>query len=125
MRSTYETTCPSDIEPKVMENIHQRIVNTVLDDIPVMDEMVRAIKGLKDGKATGGNGIPEEVWKYGEPIGPTAAMDHQNIGGMPAITTLEGCRNCDVLQKETEQNVVTTEVYLFFPQPTRCLLGSY
>ena len=29
-----------------------------------MDEMARAIAGLKDGKAPGGDGIPAEVWKH-------------------------------------------------------------
>ena len=30
-----------------------------------MDKMARAIAGLKDGNAPGGNGIPAEIWKYG------------------------------------------------------------
>ena len=54
-----------DIEPGVLENIQKCSVNTALDRKPTMDEMVRAIKGLKYGKAPGGGGIPAEVWKYG------------------------------------------------------------
>ena len=47
------------------ENIQRRNVNTALDEKPTMEEMVRAIKGLKDRKAPDGDGIPAEVWKYG------------------------------------------------------------
>ena len=54
-----------DIEPVVLENIQQHSVNTALDRKLTMDEMVRAIKRLKDGKAPAGDGIPAEVCKYG------------------------------------------------------------
>ena len=51
-----------DIKPEVLENIQTRCVNAALDEKPTMGEMVRAIfKGLKDGKATGGDGIRAEV----------------------------------------------------------------
>ena len=51
-----------DIEPEALENIHNCSVNTAMDEKPTMDELVRAIKGLKYGKAPGGDGIPAEVW---------------------------------------------------------------
>ena len=56
---------PGDIKHEVLENIQKRSVNTALDEKPTMDEMVRSINRLKDGKAPGGEGIPAEVWKYG------------------------------------------------------------
>ena len=56
---------PGDIDHEALDNIPQRIIKTSLDEIPTMDEMARAIAGLKDGKAPGGDGIPAEAWKYG------------------------------------------------------------
>ena len=56
---------PGDIDHEALDNIPQRIIKTSLDEIPTMDEMARAITGLKDGKAPGGDGIPAEVWKHG------------------------------------------------------------
>ena len=57
---------PGDIDHAALDNIPQRIIKTSLDDIPTMDEMARAIAGLKDGKSPGGDGIPAKVWKHGE-----------------------------------------------------------
>ena len=56
---------PGDIDHEALDNIPQRIIKTSLDEIPTMDEMAKAIAGLKDGKAPGGDGIPAEVWKHG------------------------------------------------------------
>ena len=56
---------PGDIDHEALDNIPQRITKTSLDEIPTMDEMARAIAGLKDGKAPGEDGIPAEVWKHG------------------------------------------------------------
>ena len=56
---------PGDIDHEALDNIPPRITKTSLDEIPTVDEMARAIAGLKDGKAPGGDGIPAEVWKHG------------------------------------------------------------
>ena len=44
---------PGDIDHEPLDNIPQRISKTSLDEIPIMDEMARAIAGLKDCKAPG------------------------------------------------------------------------
>ena len=62
---------PGDIEHEALVNIQQRITNTCLDEIPNMDEMARAIAGLKDAKHLG---VMEFLLKYGsteETICPT------------------------------------------------------
>ena len=40
-----------DIDHEAPENIPQRIIKTSLGEIPTIDEMARAIAGLKNGKA--------------------------------------------------------------------------
>ena len=54
-----------DIDHEALDNIPQRITKTSFDAIPTMDEMARAIAGLKDGLAPGVDGILAEVWKHG------------------------------------------------------------
>ncbi|KAK2189055.1 hypothetical protein NP493_115g00012 [Ridgeia piscesae] len=58
------STSLATIDHEVLDNIPQRIIKTSLDEIPTMDVMARAIAGLKDDKAPGGDGIPAEVWKH-------------------------------------------------------------
>ena len=52
---------PGDIDHEALDNIPHRIIKTSLGEIPTMEEMARAIAGLKDGKAPGGDGIPADV----------------------------------------------------------------
>ncbi|KAK2178723.1 hypothetical protein NP493_532g03022 [Ridgeia piscesae] len=76
---------PGDIDHEALDNIPQRITKTSLDDIPTMDEIARAIAGLKDGKAPGGDGIPAEVWKHGRDNRQTAPTNHQCLGDDSAL----------------------------------------
>ena len=52
---------PGDIDHEALDNIPQRIIKKSLDEILTMDEVARAIAGLKYGKAPGG----EFLQKYG------------------------------------------------------------
>ena len=97
-----------------------------LQEKATMDEMVRAIKGLKDGKESGGDGIPGKVWKYGR--ANLFNRLHRIIkiweeGHVPQAWKYANI--VTIYKKKTEQNVVITEVYLFFLQPAISLLGSY
>ena len=57
-----------------------------------MAEMARAIAGLKDCKAHGGDGIPAEVWKHGG--------DNMFIRLRQLITNAwEECQHCNHLQE--------------------------
>ena len=92
-----------------------------------MDEMVTAIKRLKDGKAPGGDGIPAEVWKY-EGANLSNILHRWIIKVWDEGHVPQAWKDANIVtinKKETEQNVVITEIYLFFLQPARSLLGSY
>ena len=118
---------PGDIEPEVLENIQKRSVNTALDEKPTMDEMVRAIKGLKDGKAQVETEFQQKYGNTGELTCPTDCTDGSSKYGRKANVpqAWKDANIVTIYKKETEQNVVITEVYLFFLQPARSLLGSY
>jgi hypothetical protein len=47
--------------------IPQLPVKEELDEVPSIEEVVKAIEQLKTGKAAGIDGIPPEIWKLGGP----------------------------------------------------------
>jgi len=92
---------PGDIHHEALDNIPQRITKTSLDEIPTMDEMARAIAGLKDGKEPGGDGIPAEVYKAWrrQSVQHTAPTNHQCLGDGFCTTSMEGCQHYNHLQE--------------------------
>ena len=88
---------PNDIDHEALDNIPQRITKTCLDEIPTMNEMARAIAGLKDSKAPGEDGIPAEVWR--QYVQHTAPTNHQCLGGGFCTTSMEGCQHCNHLHE--------------------------
>ena len=57
---------PSSFDSSVLNDIEQQPVNTTLADPPTMMELGNAIEHLSSGKAPGPDGLPPEVFIYGE-----------------------------------------------------------
>ena len=91
---------PGDIEPEVLENTQKRRVNTALDEKPTMDEV---LERSMDSKMEKHPVETEFQQKYGNTgsqfVQQTTPMDHQNMGGRPCTTSLEGCQHSHHLQK--------------------------
>ena len=106
--------------PEALENLQQHGFNTALDEKPTMDEVVRVIKGLKDGKTPGGDEIPVDVWKY----------SGANVSNRLHRWMTKIWEDGHLPQSWKDVSIVTiyqkmSDVYIFFPQPARSLLGSY
>ena len=62
MGTQEELNVPGDIHAVALTNIPKHFTKTSFDEIPTTTELARAIAGLLDGNAPGGDGIPA---KYG------------------------------------------------------------
>ena len=78
-----------DLGVEALDNIPQRFIKTCLNAIPTMTEMARAIAGLKDGKADGGDVFPAAVLKHGGDNQHTAPTNHQYLGGGLCTTSMK------------------------------------
>ena len=58
---------PGDLDEIAKDKIMQRPLVPLLDEPPDMNELMSAIRSVKDGKAPGRDGIPSEIWKHGGP----------------------------------------------------------
>ena len=59
--------CPSAINDEAMPRLPQVPVNTALDEPPTEAEVIKAIRGLPNGKAPGADAIPAELYAAGGP----------------------------------------------------------
>ena len=81
---------PGDIDHEALDNIPQRSTKTSLDEIPTMDEMARAIAGLKDGSkafdTVGRTGLWQLLKKYGCPEKFTTMIEALHTGMMANVS---------------------------------------
>ena len=77
-----------------------------------MGEMVRAIKGLKDGNNQVETEFQQKYGNTGEPICPTDCTDGSLKYGRKSMYHKHG--RMPSTKKETEQNVVVTKVKTYF-----------
>ena len=55
----------SDFDMSVLDEIPQWDINTSLDSIPTLEEVLLSIKQLSSGKSPGQDGIPPDIYKHG------------------------------------------------------------
>ena len=58
----------SRVEPDTIYNIPQTPIRTELDELPLLEEVRKAIAQMKNNKASGSDDIPSEIYKHGGEI---------------------------------------------------------
>ena len=89
----------SHVEPDSIDNVHAVSAREELDDVIHIEEVRRALKNMKCNKASGGDGIPAEVYKHG---GTTLVRHLHRI-------FMKIWKNEEVPQEETDASIVTKE----------------